>query len=107
MRRQNCGASEGRRPARNPALGGQGSTGSHRVGRGRVAESGNSQEIPFHSGIPPPLPWVPTSLDPEKEKMKCFSGFPASLLQPLAFWGLERAWERRTPARRSSGPSRG
>lgn len=49
-------------------------------------ESGNSQEIPFHSRIPRPFPWVLASSNPGKEKMKYFSDFLASLLLPLAAW---------------------
>lgn len=71
--------------------------------RVRAAESGNSQEIPFYSRILRPFPWVPTSPNPGKEKMKCYSGFLAAFLQPLA----TRVWSARgsaiTPARPSSG----
>lgn len=73
-------ASERRSLARNRAPGGQGAAGSLRAGGGR------SQEIPrkFLSipAFPAPFPWVPISPDHGKEKMKCFSGFLASLLQP-------------------------
>lgn len=81
-------------------------------GRGRLREpggagvgaggSGNSQEIPSHSRMPRPFPWVPTSPNPGKEKMQCYSGFLAVLLSHL---GLERGWERKNTGAPELRPS--
>lgn len=82
--------------------------GSGRAGVRRVAPGGagpgRNQEIPrkFLSipALPAPLPRVPTSPDPGKQKMKCFSGFLASVPQPLAVVGFGA---RGSAGRRSDG----
>lgn len=97
-------------------LAGRKKPGSGRAGVGRIAaggvageavESGNSPEIPFHSRIPRPFPWVRTPPSPGKGKMKYASGRLAFLRQLLAVWVWSARGSPVTATRRSSGPSRG
>lgn len=74
---------------------------------GAGAESGNSQEIPFHPGTPrPPSPGADVSGPWETENEMLF-GFPCVGPPASGSCGLWSAWERRTPQRRSTGPSCG
>ena len=76
-------------------------------GAGPGAESGNSQEIPFHSGTPrPPSPGADLSGPWETENEMLFGFLRVGPPAPGSC-GLWSAWERRTPQQRSTGPSCG